>query len=194
MPHKFDPQRRSVLVSDERHQRQPPARLLAAIGIRPGVRLADIGCGPGFHTLPAAGLVGPAGRVHALDVQEAMVAEVRQRAAAAGLDNVESLVCAEVRLPLPPASVDIALLANMLHECEDPVALLRDVRRILAPGGRAAVIEWRKEPMPLGPPLEERMTDAAVADALTAVGFAQPNPLDAAAIGQTHFGLVAARD
>jgi ubiquinone/menaquinone biosynthesis C-methylase UbiE len=193
VPHKFDPTRMAVLMSEERHRRQPPEDLLRAVGVGPGSRLADIGCGPGFYALPAARMVGAAGRVFALDVQPAMVARVREAATAQGLENVEAAVSAEDRLPLPDGVADIALLANVLHECADRPALLREVRRVLVPGGRVAVVEWRKEPTGMGPPLEERLSEDDVREALAAAGFGQPAALDAATTGPTHFGLVATR-
>jgi len=191
MPQKFDPAHMARLESDERRRRQPPERLLAAIGAVPGTRLADVGCGPGFYAIPAARLTGPTGRVYAMDLQPAMLARVRERAAAEGLGNLDALASEESRLPLPDGAADVVLVANVLHECADPPAFLREVRRILAPGGRAAIVEWRKEPMDLGPPLEERMGEDEVRSALRSAGFEEPAPIDAAATGATHFGWVA---
>ncbi len=191
MAHKFNPDRMAVLVSAERHQRQPPERLLAALGVPAGARLADIGCGPGFYSLPAARLVGPQGRVYALDVQEPMLARVRERAAAEAITNVEALQSQENRLPLGDGAADVALVANVLHECVDRLAFLREVRRALAGGGKLAVIEWRKEAMPMGPPTAERMTEDEVRTAMVQAGFLAPAVLAADATGPTHFGLVA---
>lgn len=192
MPHKFNPAHMARLESEERRRRQPPERLLAAIGVTAGSRLVDIGCGPGFYALPAAEVVGAQGHVFALDLQDAMLARVRERAAAAGLHNMEALQSEESRLPLPDAATDIALVANVLHECADRVGFLREVRRVLVPGGRVAIIEWRKEPMEMGPPLAERMAASDVAAALTEAGFGAAVTLDPADTGMTHFGLVAA--
>ncbi len=192
MPHKFNPERMAMLVSPERHQRQPPERLLRAIGVAVGERVADIGCGPGFYSLPAAHLVGSTGTVYALDLEEAMLSTVRARATEQGITNVETLRSEESRLPLADGSVDVVLVANVLHECADRGAFLREVRRVLVDGGRLAVIEWRKEPMPMGPPLSERMTVEDVRLLLTEAGFPAPDAVDAVATGPTHFGWVGA--
>ena len=181
------------LESEERRRRQPPERLLAALGVRPGWRLVDIGCGPGFYTLPAATLVQPGGRVLALDIEDAMLARVRERAAAAGVDNVETHRSEESHLPLPDGAVDAALVANVLHECTDRSAFLAEVRRVLVPGGRIAVVEWRKESMETGPPLAERMAEDDVRQALVDAGFTVTAALDGDATGSTHFGLLAER-
>jgi len=193
LPQKFNAAHMQRLESEERARRQPPARLLAAIGVGVGTRLADIGCGPGFYTLPAAELIGPSGRVYALDVQEPMLARVRQRAAAAGLQSIEALQSQESGLPLPDAAADVVLVANVLHECADRRAFLAEARRILAPGGSLAVIEWRREPMEMGPPLQERMGEEDVRLALREAGFADAAALEPSVVGPTHFGLLAPR-
>lgn len=190
MPHKFNPERMAMLVSPDRHQRQPPERLLRAIGLPVGARVADIGCGPGFYSLPAAQLVGPTGTVYALDLEEAMLHTVRSRAAEQGITNVETLQSEENRFPLADGSVDVALVANVLHECADQGAFLREARRVVVDGGRLAVIEWRKEPMPMGPPLSERMTVEDVRRLLLEAGFPALDAVDPAATGPTHFGWV----
>jgi ubiquinone/menaquinone biosynthesis C-methylase UbiE len=191
MPHKFNPAHMARLESDERRRRQPPERLLGAIGLSAGDRMADIGCGPGFYAVAAAHLVGSTGRVFALDLQPEMVDRVRERAAADQLDNLEPRLCEESRLPLPDGATDKALVANVLHECLDRVAFLREVRRILVPGGQLAVVEWRAEAMEMGPPLAERMTADETRAALAAAGFAEIESLAAETTGATHYGVVA---
>jgi ubiquinone/menaquinone biosynthesis C-methylase UbiE len=193
VPQRFNPEHMSRLLSPERRRRQPPERLLAALGVGPGTRMADIGCGPGFYALPAARSVGASGRVYALDVEPAMVERVREDAAREGLTNVEARVSGECSLPLPDGAVDLALMANVLHECADRSAFLREARRILAPGGGIAVVEWRKEPMEMGPPLEERMTREEVCQALADAGFGEAVDLEPDATGATHFGVRAPR-
>jgi ubiquinone/menaquinone biosynthesis C-methylase UbiE len=179
------------LESEERRQRQPPEALLEAIGVTPGLRLADVGCGPGFYALPAARLVGPSGSVHALDVQEPMLTRVRERVAAEGLGNVHPALSQESQLPLQDGAVDLVLVANVLHEAADRVAFLREVRRVLAPGGRVTIVEWRRESTGMGPPLEERMSEEEVRSALREAGFAEPEGLASEVTGPTHYGLVA---
>jgi len=194
VPHRFDPAHMGRLESEERRRRQPPERLLEALGVAEGWRVVDVGCGPGFYTLPAAERVGSTGRVYAVDVEPAMLTRVRERAAAAGFGQIEThLSPDEERIPLPDGAADAALLANVLHECRQRVAFLREVYRVLVPGGRLAVVEWRKEPTPMGPPLEERMSEGEVREALLAAGFDLTGPVGEEATGPTHFGLLARR-
>jgi SAM-dependent methyltransferase len=120
--------------------------------------VVEFGCGYGTFALPAARLV--AGQVFALDIEPDLVAETGRRAAAEGLSNL----VAEVRdfvasgCGRPDGSVGYTLLFNILH-IEDPVGLLREARRVLAPGGTAAIIHWRTDvPTPRGPSPDIRPT------------------------------------
>lgn len=120
--------------------------------------VVEFGCGYGTFTIPAAQLV--AGRVFALDIEPDMVAETTRRAGEAGLSNV----VAEVRdfvasgCGRPAESVGYAMLFNILH-IEDPVGLLREAFRVLAPDGTVGIIHWRNDiPTPRGPSLDIRPT------------------------------------
>lgn len=113
----------------------------------------EFGCGYGTFTLPAAQRTS--GSVYALDIEPVMVATTRDRASRAGVSNV----IAEQRdfvlqgSGRPSASVQYAMLFNILH-LEEPMPLLRETRRILAPGGKLGVLHWKCDPAtPRGPPL-----------------------------------------
>jgi SAM-dependent methyltransferase len=116
----------------------------------------EFGCGYGTFTIPAAGLI--AGRLFALDIEPVMIAETVRRSIDAGVTNVvvEERDFVERGSGRPAESVAYAMLFNILH-IEDPVALLREVDRILIPGGSAGIIHWRSDiPTPRGPSLAIR--------------------------------------
>lgn len=187
MPHKFDPARRAHLEDPSRAEILPPRELLQRAGVRRGMHVADIGCGPGFFTFPAASLVGPTGTVYAIDISEEMLQVIREKSAARGSRNVIPLATAENALPLPDQVADVALVAFVLHEAEDRPAFLREVARILKPGGRVLLLEWDAREMPMGPPTAERLAPPESRALLEAAGIAvveefAPNPF--------HYGII----
>jgi SAM-dependent methyltransferase len=121
-----------------------------------GGDVVEFGCGYGTFTLPAAKRV--AGRVLALDIEPALVAATAAKAAAAGLTNVTAEVrdFAAAGCGVPDGGAGYAMLFNILH-LEDPVGLLREARRALAPGGTAGIVHWRTDvPTPRGPSMPIR--------------------------------------
>lgn len=134
----------------------PPA-VLASLGLTGTCRdVVEFGCGYGTFTIPAARTVR--GIVYALDIEAEMVATTAGKARAAGLSNVR----AEQRdfvadgTGLPDASVDYAMLFNLLH-CERPDLLLAEARRVLVDGGLLGIMHWNHDPTtPRGPSMDIR--------------------------------------
>jgi ubiquinone/menaquinone biosynthesis C-methylase UbiE len=119
-----------------------PARILGPV-VREGMRVADIGCGMGFFTVALAQLVGPGGRVQAVDLQEQQLARTRARCERAGVAERVKLTRAEpTRLGLE-GPLDLVLAFWMVHEVPDPRALLSEVKAALGPAGRLLMAEPR---------------------------------------------------
>lgn len=156
MTHRFDPRNMHRLDNSERRELLPPERILGDIGLGPDRSFLDIGAGVGYFALPALEIVGPRGRVVAADVSAEMLDEMRKRPGA-GAPNIELLLCESTALPLPRESVDIALMAFVLHEIENRAGQIEEVRRVLRKEGRLAVIEWKMKEPPPGPPPAERI-------------------------------------
>ncbi|HEY7123944.1 MAG TPA: class I SAM-dependent methyltransferase [Ktedonobacterales bacterium] len=171
MGRKYDPAMKHLLLSEDRSQRLDPYEILRAFDVKPGMVLADLGCGPGFFTLPAAELVGPTGLVYAVDVQQEMVDALRSRLAQAEVKNVVVRRSSEVEPSLPLASVDLAILAYMLHEVEQRAKFLLATKRLLKSDGRIVVINWKKTDTPVGPPMEVRLAPEDVINDAKAVGL-----------------------
>jgi ubiquinone/menaquinone biosynthesis C-methylase UbiE len=174
MPHIFNPEDRQNLDSPERRGEMPPEETLVRAGIKPGDIVADIGCGMGYFTFPAARMIGPKGLVYAVDVSGVMLAEVRSKAAAAGAFNIETHQVPQSRLTLPAAEYTLAILSDVLHEVDDKKAFLASVSEALRPGARLAVIEWAKKETPAGPPLKERLAEDELQVLLKKAGFTEP--------------------
>ena len=121
-----------------------PRRLLRGLA-GPGDTVADLGCGPGFFTLPLAEAVGDSGSVLAVDLQAAMLERVRERAQKAGLlSRIRLHQCGPDSLGLEDAGpLDVALAFWMIHEVPSRAGLLAEVRDALRPGGRLLAVEPR---------------------------------------------------
>ena len=122
----------------------PTARLTPYV--REGMFVLEPGPGMGFFTLELARLVGPAGRVVAVDLQEKMLAVLRRRAGRAGLaDRIETRRCTTEDLAIADLAgkVDLAVLFHMLHEVSDQGRFLQAIHAALKPGGAVLVVEPR---------------------------------------------------
>ena len=153
---KFDPKNMQALVSAERRRAIDTHSLLSRLPIRSHHVVADIGCGPGYFTIPLAKYLYN-GKVYALDVQQEMLDATQKTLEDARLTNVEVTLSKERKLPLDDESLDGALMAFVLQEADGPEALLRDARRCLKRAGWLAVLEWHKSETEQGPPIERRI-------------------------------------
>jgi SAM-dependent methyltransferase len=109
--------------------------------IRPGDRVLDIGAGSGTDTLTAARLVGPQGKVYALDMTPAMLAKLRVNAAQANAANVEVIDGNAEAIPLADASVDVVTSNGVLNLVPDKPRAFAEIHRVLRPGGRVQIAD-----------------------------------------------------
>jgi ubiquinone/menaquinone biosynthesis C-methylase UbiE len=128
-------------LSPERAQKLDPFVILSFCPVNVHDTVADIGCGPGFFTLPLAKFLVN-GKVYAVDLDEEMVAACRERVTQARLGNVEVLGCDEFDFPLEQGSLDGALLGFVVHHSADRPRFLQAVRALLSPRGWCTVLEW----------------------------------------------------
>jgi len=159
------------LERPEREQEEAPSRAIAALNIRPGQTIADVGAGSGYYTLLLAAAVGSGGRVYATDIQPEMLALIRKKIDARPLGNVELILGTETEARLPAAAIDLALMVDVYHELAQPQAFLRSLKGALRPDGRLVLIEFRKEDasVPIRP--EHKMSVREARVELEAEGF-----------------------
>jgi tRNA A58 N-methylase Trm61 len=137
----------STLDSPERVASIRVPDLIAALDIRKEQVLADVGAGSGVLTGPLAVATGPRGVVYASDIEEGLLAHIAQRAEAAGLANVRTVLgtFTDPRLPEP---VDLALMNDVLHHVADRATYLKNLAASIKPGGRLAIVEYTAEGSP----------------------------------------------
>jgi ubiquinone/menaquinone biosynthesis C-methylase UbiE len=137
------------LDSRIRRWMQPPERVIARSGLRPGMRILEIGCGSGAYTVLAARTVGPRGEVVALDVQQGMLDQLTaklRRPENADIANVTTMLGDAEDLPFPDNMFDLVMLVTALPEIPDQARALGEIRRVLQPKGVLAVTEFLPDP------------------------------------------------
>jgi len=116
-----------------------PYKALKQAGVKKWQAVLEVGCGPGFFTVPAAEMVGEKGRVCALDINPVAIAHVREKIAAAGVSNVELLLADAAETGLPDQSFDQVYLFGLAHPIGDMRRIMAELHRLLKPGGTLAV-------------------------------------------------------
>jgi len=161
-----------ILERPERDAYQQPDRVMDALALRPGERVADIGAGSGYFTRRISRAVGPAGVVWAIDIRPEILAVLDERARREGLSNIRLQQVDADDPQLPAGRVDTVIMVDTLHYVKDRAAYARKLRAALAPGGRVVIVDFVPRPVeerPWGPPPEQKMSreevDAAMAEA-----------------------------
>jgi SAM-dependent methyltransferase len=170
MEHRFDDPERYAKSFDDpaRDGWQLPARVIEALALPPTASVADIGAGTGYFTVRIAKAV-PRGTVYGVDVEPSMVDYIRKRAAGDGLKNVVP-VLAGAATPNLPQPVDMALIVDTYHHLPNRAAYFRDLKRSLAPDGRVAIVDFRKD-SPDGPPPEFRFEAEQIVAEMGQAGY-----------------------
>ncbi len=133
------------LEREEREREERTDLLLAALPLRPGMVVADIGAGTGYLSRRMAPAVVPGGQVLAVDVQPEMLRLLQAMVRQTGLGQIRPLLGAEDDVKLAPASVDLAIMVDVYHELAYPYEVLASITRALKPGGLLVFVEYRAE-------------------------------------------------
>lgn len=162
--------KKDVLVETERYKNLDPLRVLSLLPMLPYQHIADVGCGPGFFTVPLGKYVFD-GRVYALDVQQEMLDEAKKAVDVIHLTNVEFKLTKEEKLPLEDESLDGVLMAFVLHEAKNAAGLLEEAERSLRKGGWLALLEWHNRETEAGPPVKQRIDESDLDEMAKKAGF-----------------------
>jgi ubiquinone/menaquinone biosynthesis C-methylase UbiE len=173
------------LDDPERRKWLPEKDVLARLALRPDMSVADIGAGTGYFALPIARVVA---RVYAVDMQPEMLEMLRSRIGDLPITAVNGEA---TKTTLNDASVDLALLANVWHELDDHPAALVELARVVRPGGRIAILDWRPDTDPEnGPPPDHRIAPEKIEAQLRDGGWRVES---SAPIGAYHQLIIASR-
>ncbi|MBI2451161.1 MAG: methyltransferase domain-containing protein [Parcubacteria group bacterium] len=165
-----------------------PELVLPQLDLKPGMFIADFGSGAGDFALFFAKRILPEGRVYAIDVQSSAIESVKSRAKLESIFNIEPLL-RNLEAPggskLPDDFVDLVFIANILFQAPDKAVILKEARRILKPGGKVMIIEWKPEAAGLGPPKNFRIFPETISALAKNEGLSPAKEFDFI----THYGI-----
>lgn len=141
-----------------------PEKILFQAGLGAGQLVADLGAGSGFFAVAASKMAGEAGQIYVVDIMEQALNHVSAEARLKSLRNIRTIradleekdACRDI----PVGVVDLVILANILHQIKNREQLLNESYRLLKTGGKVLVVEWNSNPSPIGPRVDERISEA----------------------------------
>jgi ubiquinone/menaquinone biosynthesis C-methylase UbiE len=147
--------------------------VIAAMGLKPGQIVADIGAGTGLLSVPVAKVVGPRGRVYAVDIDAGFFPVIKKRADDNGVANVTAVLGVFADPKLPVTNVDFAFFHDVLHHIEHRGAYLKTLARYVAPSGRIMVVDFEGGKGPHAQQPELQVSREQLAALMTDAGFHQ---------------------
>ncbi|MDP3965173.1 MAG: methyltransferase domain-containing protein [bacterium] len=167
-----------------------PARNVGALGITPGMKVADFGSGGGAYTLAIAESLTNSGHVYAIDVQRDLLRKTKNEAHKRGYKNVE-IIWGDLEYAgaakIADGALDVVLISNLLFQINDKNAVLAEARRVLKPSGRLVIIDWSDSFGGMGPQEVDVVTKEATESLALSCGFEHVREFPA---GSHHYGLV----
>lgn len=177
MQHRFDnPEQYAKMFDDPaRDAWQMPDRVIAALHLKPGQSVADIGAGTGYFTVRLA-RAEAAPKVYGVDIEPSMVGYIRDRAAKEGMKNIVAVQATADSANLPDR-VDVVLIVDTYHHIGEREKYFRTLAKSLKPGGRVAIIDFKVD-SPDGPPKEFRFPPDKVKAEMAKAGYTLAEQLD----------------
>jgi len=176
MEKKFNPEKLHKLNNPERLSYLPPDTIWEQINLPDARVMLDIGAGTGFYSIPFAAFMNK-GKVYACDISSIMLDWIKENVIPAHPAIIPVLM-KENHVPLEDHLADIIVMINLHHELDKPVKMLKECYRLLQTGGKIAIIDWKKEKMPIGPPFEIRCTTEEVKQQLRESAFSNIKIID----------------
>jgi ubiquinone/menaquinone biosynthesis C-methylase UbiE len=170
-----------------------PKSNILQLGLKSGMKVADLGAGSGHYAIAASGVVGIDGRVYAVDIQEDILLHLSDSAKRAGRRNVETVWGNFEKLggtKLRDGAVDAVILSNVLFQVEHHAGAIEEVKRILKPEGKLLVIDWAGSYGSIGPRQDHVVTEHKAEELFITAGFHKVKDFRA---GAHHYGIVFTR-
>ena len=158
------------LEREEREMEENTSLLLKNLAVKPGMVIADIGAGSGYHSALLSKMVG-SGKVFAVDVEPEMIAYLNERINQEKLSRIVPVLSTEQRLYLPENTIDMMLLVDVYHEFSYPYEMALSMLAALKPGGKLVLVEFRSEDPTVPIKTIHKMSEVQAIKEFKAAGF-----------------------
>jgi ubiquinone/menaquinone biosynthesis C-methylase UbiE len=165
------------LERPEREKEENTSLLLKNLAVKPGMMIADIGAGSGYHSALLSKMVG-SGKVFAVDVEPEMIAYLSERIKQEKLSHIVPILSTEQKLPLPENTIDMILLVDVYHEFSFPYEMTLSMRAALKPGGKLVLVEFRSEDPTVPIKTIHKMSESQAIKEFKAAGFVFDKNID----------------
>jgi ubiquinone/menaquinone biosynthesis C-methylase UbiE len=166
-----------------------PEQIVRQFGLKEGMHVADLGAGSGFYSIAAARLVR-GGKVYAVEVQKEMLGHIQNESAKAHVMNIEG-IWGNIEKPggskLGNASMDAVIASNVLFQVEHREGFIREIARIVKPGGRVLFVDWSDSFGGMGPIGTSIVPKAVATELFESEGFSVEKEI---AAGAHHYGII----
>jgi len=165
------------LEREEREMEENTSLLLKNLAVKPGMVVADIGAGSGYHSALLSRMVGT-GKVFAVDVEPEMIAYLNARIKQEKLSRIVPVLSTEQKVSLPENTIDMMLLVDVYHEFSFPYEMALSMRAALKPGGKLVLVEFRAEDPTVPIKTIHKMSEVQAIKEFKAAGFAFDKNID----------------